>query len=198
MAGIDGQTKDRQFDGLADLGEVLSESLNQPVASLWEMRNGYALCTRVGLEAIAEHLRTLKPEQVDILRGKLRIGIQSDVEVTDAEVEQRPLVSQAFCSALPGAYTNVPSAHWKPFASLVLEAAYEATMLAAVLNKLRGESNVVLLTLLGGGAFGNEDNWIIAAIRRALTMMSRFDVDVRLVSYGTPSREILQLVKEFG
>jgi hypothetical protein len=102
------------------------------------MRNGYALCTRVGLEAIAEHLRTLKPEQVGILRGKLRIGIQSDVEVTDAEVEQRPLVSQAFCSALPVAYTNLPSSHWKPFASLVLEAAYEATMLAAVLNKLRG------------------------------------------------------------
>ena len=198
VGGIDGQTKDRQFDGLADLGEVLSEALNQAIAPLWEMRNGYALCTRVGLEAIAEHLRTLKPEQVDILRGKLRIGIQSDAEVTDAEVEQRPLVSQAFCSALPGAYTNVPSAHWKPFASLVLEAAYEATMLAAVLNKLRGESNVVLLTLLGGGAFGNEDNWIIAAIRLALTMMSRFDVDVRLVSYGTPSREILQLVKEFG
>jgi hypothetical protein len=92
----------------------------------------------------------------------------------------------------------VPSAHWKPFASLVLEAAYEATMLAAVLNKLRGASNVILLTLLGGGAFGNEDDWITAAIRRALTMMSRFDVDVRLVRYGTPSREILQIVKEFG
>jgi hypothetical protein len=45
VGGIDGQTKDRQFDGLADLGEVLSEALNQPIASLWEMRNGYALCT---------------------------------------------------------------------------------------------------------------------------------------------------------
>ena len=151
VRGRDGQTKDRQFDGLADLGGVLSEALNQPVASLWKMRNGYALCTQAGLDAIAEHLRTLKPEQVDILRGKLRIGSQSDVEVTDAEGKQRPLVSQAFCSALPVAYTNVPSAHWEPFASLVLEAAYEATMLAAVLNKLRGASNVVLLTLLGGG-----------------------------------------------
>lgn len=37
-------------------------------------------------------------------------------------------------------------------ASLVLQAAYEATMAAAVLNAQRGASNVVLLTELGGGA----------------------------------------------
>jgi hypothetical protein len=198
IGGIEGQTKDRQFDGLADLGEALGEALNQPVAALWKMRNGYALCSRAGLDAITEHFRTLKPEQVDILRGKLRIGIQSDVEVTDAEGERRPLVSQAFCSALPVAYTNVPSAHWKPFGSLVLEAAFEATMLAAILNKQRGASNVVLLTLLGGGAFGNEAKWINDAIRRALAMMSGVGLDVRLVSYGAPSSEILQIVKEFG
>ena len=96
------------------------------------------------------------------------------------------------------AYTRVPSAHWKPFASLVLDAAYEAPMLAAVLNKQRGASNVVLLTLLGGGAFGNEVDWIDAAIRRALAIMSGFGLDVRLVSYGTPSREILQIAKDFS
>jgi hypothetical protein len=46
--------------------------------------------------------------------------------------------------------------HWEAFASLVLQAAYEATMFAAVLNAQRGASNVVL-TRLGGGAFGNDD-----------------------------------------
>ena len=118
------------------------------------MQNGYALCTRAGLDAIAEHLGELQPEQVDILRGKLCIGVHRDVEVTDAAGEHRPLVSQAFCSALPVAYTRVPPSHWEPFASLVLQAAYEATMLAAVLNAQRGASNVVLLTQLGGGAYG--------------------------------------------
>jgi hypothetical protein len=162
------------------------------------MRNGYALCTGEGLDAIAGHLGTLQPDQVDLLRGKLRIGVHSGVEVTDAEPEQRPLVSQAFCSALPVAYTQVPPAHWRPFASLVLEAAYEATMLAAVVNKHRGASNVVLLTLLGGGAFGNEDNWIFSAIRRVLRMMLDSNLDVRLVSYGAPSRAIRQIVTEFG
>ena len=111
--------------------------------------------------------------------------------------EHRPLVSQAFCSALPVAYTNVPPSHWEAFASLVLQAAYEATMWAAVLNAQRGASNVVLLTQLGGGAFGNHDDWINAAMRRSLEMMLGFDLDVRLVSYGTPSRAILQMAKDF-
>ncbi len=66
-----GQTMERQFDGLADLGETLSGALNQPVKALWGMQNGYALCTRDGLDAIAEHLGALRPEQFDILPGNL-------------------------------------------------------------------------------------------------------------------------------
>jgi hypothetical protein len=85
---------------LADLGEALAKDLNQPVEALWSMRNGYALCTRTGLDAIAEHIPSLSPEQVDILRGRLCIGIHRDVEVTEAEHEHRPVVSQAFCSAM--------------------------------------------------------------------------------------------------
>ena len=195
VGGSRGQTMERQFDGLADLGETLSGALNQPVKALWRMQNGYALCTRDGLDAIAEHLGALRPEQFDILRGKLCIGIHRDVEVTDAAGEHGPLVSQAFCSALPVAYSPVPSSHWEAFASLVLQAAYEATMWAAVLNAQRGASNVVLLTCLGGGAFGNDDRWIHAAMRRALKMMLGSDLDVKLVSYGTPSRAILEMAE---
>jgi hypothetical protein len=198
VGGSYGQAADRQLDGLADLGEKLSKTMNQPVADLWKMRNGYALCTTAGLDAISALLWKLPPDQVEALRGKLRIGIHSEVEVTDADGEHRPVVSQAFCSALPVAYSGVPPAHWKPFASLVLEAAYEATMLAAVLNKQRGASNVVLLTLLGGGAFGNADDWIHGAIRRALNMMSGLALDVRLVSYREPSLAIQKLMGDFG
>jgi len=68
-------------------------------------------------------------------------------------------------------------------------------MSAAVLNAQRGASNVVLLTLLGGGAFGNEEECINTAMRRALKMMSRFELDVRVVSYGTPSPAIVQTAK---
>jgi len=159
---------------------------------------GYAFCTRAGLDGIAQQLGMLQPEQVDKLRGKLCIGVHRDVEVTDAAGEHRPLVSQAFCSALPVAYTRVPPADWEAFASLVLAGAYEATLTAAVLNAQRGASNVVLLTQLGGGAFGNHDDWIHAAMRRALQIMSEFALEVRIVSYGTPSRAILQLAGDFA
>lgn len=193
-----GQTATRQLDGLADVGEALAVDLNKPVEALWQMTNGYALCTSVGLDAIAAHLKGMTPVQLNTLRGRLRVGVHSDVEVTDAEGSHRPRVSQVFCSALPITYSRVPSTHWKPFASLVLEAAYEATLLAAVLNKQRGMSNVVLLTHLGGGAFGNEDEWIDAAIRRALTTMSRFGLEVKLVSYREPTRKTQRLVNDFS
>jgi hypothetical protein len=75
LDGGSGQTAKRQLDGLADLGKELAAALNKPVGELWKMQNGYALCTRSGLDAIERHLEGLKPEQIDILRGKLRIGI---------------------------------------------------------------------------------------------------------------------------
>ena len=100
-------------------------------------------------------------KHLDFLRGSLRIGIHQDVEVTDANDNCGPLVSQAFCSALPVAYTSVSSRIWRAFAALILEAAYEATMTAALLNAGRRASNLVLLTQLGGGAFGNDEEWII-------------------------------------
>ena len=81
---------------------------------------------------------------------------------------------------------------------MVLDAAYEATLLAGVLNNRRGGSNIVLLTLLGGGAFGNASEWILTAIRRAMRKSQGHDLDVRLVSYGQPSAQLPELVKAPG
>ena len=191
-----GQTSDRQLDGLADLGSALSGALGMPVCDLWTMRNGYALCTQSGLEAIAAHLAMLNSEKIDALRSHLCIGLHSDVEVTDGKLERRPRVSQAFCSALPVAYSRVRSKYWHAFAALVLEAAYEATILAATLNAQTGGSNVVLLTRLGGGAFGNEPEWIHGAMRRALGLAKGMGLEVRLVSHGRPAPELVQMAAE--
>jgi hypothetical protein len=202
-----GQTRDRQLDALADVGDALSAALRQPVDALWKMQNGYALCTQAGLAAITQHLAGLDADGLDDLRGLLRIGIHSDVEVTDGAGDDAsqgspqvspPVVSQAFCSALPVAYTRVAASYWKAFASLVLEAAYEATMWAAVHNAQRGASNVVLLTSLGGGAFGNDESWIRDAMKRALKMTSNTALDVRIVSCGAPGPALLQLANGFG
>jgi hypothetical protein len=195
VGDAEGQTAERQLDGLADIGAALSRPLGCPIDALWTMQNGYALASSQGLSMISEHLRSLSPEEIDQLRGQLRIGLLSDAEVTEAAASARPLVSQAFCSALPVAYTKVPAAGWAPFARLVLEAAYEATLCAAALNLRRGSSNVVFLTLLGGGVFGNPTSWIYAAIQRALDLVAGYDLDVRIVSYERPEPG---LVAAFG
>ncbi|SLN75596.1 hypothetical protein [Oceanibacterium hippocampi] len=192
-----GQTATRQLDGLAELGDALAKGTGRPVADLWTMRNGYALATLPGLRAIAGYLETLTPARIDELRGQLRIGLHRDVEVTDAIGPDRPRVSQAFCSALPVAYGKHPVAEWAPFAKLVLEAAYEATLRAALLNAQGGGSNVVFLTLLGGGAFGNEIDWIHGAMRRALGIMADRDLDVCLVSRGMPGAETQAVIDAF-
>ena len=157
-----GQTRDRQIDALAHAGDALSAKLSRPASELWTMRNGYALCTRNGLRAITDLLERGTDQDRDDLRSRLAIGLHRDVQVTD--VREPHHVSQAFCSALPVAYGDGRPAEWEAFARLVLDAAYEATLLAAVGE----ESNVVLLTRLGGGVFGNADAWIDDAIARAI------------------------------
>lgn len=178
--GESGQTATRQIDALADLGAALGNDSER----LWRMRNGYALCTADGLAEIAARLAATSAAQVDALRDQLRIGLHWDVEVTDARHEPRPVVSQAFCSALPVAYTRIPPRHWRAFAMLVLEGAYEATLWAGALNAARGASPIVYLTRLGGGAFGNDAEWIEAAMQRALALARDVALDVRVVSFG--------------
>jgi hypothetical protein len=78
------------------------------------------------------------------------------------------------------------------------EAAYEATLLAAVLNAARGGSRRLLLTRLGGGAFGNDDERINAAILRALRRVENQGLDVLMVSFGPPSAAIRAIEKTWG
>ena len=198
VAGVAGQTRDRQLDGLADMGAALGLALGLPVAALWTMRNGYALGTEAGLTAIGKHLRGLDADGRDALRSALCIGLHQDVEVTDGNAEPRQRVSQAFCSALPVAYSRVRAELWQPFAQLVLEAAYEATLLAALLMPRRLAPNTVLLTRLGGGAFGNDNGWIEAAMRRALLCCRGQALDVRIVNYGAASGAMLELERAFA
>lgn len=189
-----GQSAANQIDGLADLGAELSRALGRPVPELWSMQNGYALATRAGLHVIASHLREIGNAGSSELAGRLRIGWHQGVEVTDGPTSPGQLVNQIFCSALPVAYGRWPQPLWQEFAQLILDAAYEATLLAGVLNSRQGGSNIVLLTMLGGGAFGNAPEWIFTAIRRALHMARGQGLDVRLVSYGPPSAEMRALV----
>ncbi|WP_125078123.1 hypothetical protein [Mycobacterium sp. P7213] len=179
-----GQNSGRQLDTLAPLGQAFSAALRRPVRDLWSMQNGYALCSTDGLRAITDLLAGASDELRDSLRGQLAIGLHRNVQVTDVVGRPGQAVSQAFCSALPVAYSRLPAPDWELFARLVLEAAYEATLLAGAEQAGFGGSNVVLLTRLGGGAFGNDAAWIDDAIERALAIVEYAGLDIRLVSYG--------------
>ena len=178
-----GQSSAHQLDALADVSALLATELGVQPTDLWVMKNGYPQATESSVQAIAEWLDNAPDHKLDQLRSSLRIGLHWDVEVTDHPEVLGSSVSQAFCSAIPVSYSKVSARLWHPFARLVLEAAYEATFLAAVRNAARGVSNRLYLTRLGGGAFGNPDDWIDSAIHRALELFADCSLEVLLVQY---------------
>ena len=103
------------------------------------------------------------------MRGQLRIGLHHDVEVTDVDGPPQPVVSQAFCSALAVAYGDIPKARWRGFASMVLEAAYEATL------------SGLPLPMRSGGRLGRCcSHWWVAALS------------------AEPSPAVIELTQEFA
>jgi hypothetical protein len=196
-----GQTSVRQLDGFADLGTVVAQGLGRTADQLWTMRNGYPLFTYEGINLMSGHVESINEVQRDAIRQRLKIGVHWDVEVTDRTVSPGPLVSQAFCSALPVSYNRfnaAQSASWAPMAALVLEAAYEATLWSAVVNAQRGASRKVLLTLLGGGAFGNDEQWIRAAMQRAFRVVQGHGLEIVIVGYHQPSADLERWVQAQG
>ena len=188
LEGQIGQTAERQIDCLADIGRALGNENNR----LWEMRNGYALPTREGLEEIHSRLVNMSEGDLDELRTKLKVGVHSDVQVTLNDCTH--VVTQVYCSAMPVAYTRHSSEMWRPFAQLILDAAYEATFCAAAINADRTGNKSLYLTMLGGGAFGNEESWIIAAIRRSQELFRNWDLNVHIVSFRRPNQSLRELI----
>lgn len=186
--GLIGQSADNQIDCLHDLGLALGNRDNR----LWEMKNGYAIASENGLIDISNTIKASIESEVDELRKLLRIGIQWNTEVTISN--SKHTVSQAYCSALPVAYSQHQPELWSEFAQLVLEASYEATICAGILNCLKTGNNKVYLTLIGGGVFGNKLDWIIVALERAINLYRCVDLDVVIVSYGYSNRHVQRLI----
>jgi len=129
-------------------------------------------------------------------------------------------VTQVLCSAVAAGYNySVPIAAWAPFARLLLEAAYEATLLAAMEAAVRhwGQPAIqpdmrqfgskreatpgcrkIFLTLVGGGVFRNPMPWILDSIERACRLYRDYDLRVHIVNYGTHvDPEITAFVDKF-
>jgi len=185
-----GQTANNQIDCLDLIGKALdNDNLN-----LWKMQNGYAMVNQNGLLAINKKIANLTETGRENLKEKLKTGIQWNTEVTKSDTKHK--VSQIYCSALPVAYSHIESFYWESFARIILEATYESTLYAGALNMENNNSNKVFLTLVGGGAFGNEEYWILESLQKAIRKFKNVPLDIRIVSYGRSNPNLMKCINE--
>lgn len=187
-----GQTSINQIDCLDDIGK----ELNNEALQLWKMSNGYVLVNQKGLLNINKQLSNLTNNEREHLKGKLKIGIQWNTEVT--LVDNKQIVSQIYCSALPVAYSQIESYYWENFARIILEATYEATLHTAMINLNKGKSNKAFLTLVGGGAFSNDFDWIIESLIKAIEKFKNIPLDIKIVSYGRSNSLLKKAIEQFN
>lgn len=190
--GGQGQTAQRQVSNLADVEQLL----NEEGLRCFRVQSGYTLGSSEGLRRLTDRLRGDEALK-EAIRSRIRIGLQLDTEVVathfgsrlyaEGEVGEH-VVTQAYCSAVSVSYSANSEYEWAAFAQLVLDAAYEATLYAAVQNALRNPhlpgSRKVFLTQLGGGVFGNNMEWIRGAMQRACQKFKGIGLEVYTVSYG--------------
>lgn len=195
LKGQIGQSTDLQIDCLDLIGSRLENTKH----NLWDMINGYALVNQTGILHLNSVLSNFSPSDYEALKGALRIGVQWNTEVTINGCSH--LVTQAYCSALPVSYSNLESAYWKRFATLILEATYEATYEATLYSSLINFSNTgcnkVFLTLVGGGAFGNDIDWILEAIDKSLYKFKEVPLDIVFVSYHSNNPGLNEIIKKY-
>ncbi|WP_146188217.1 hypothetical protein [Ascidiaceihabitans donghaensis] len=179
--GVLGQTESRQLNGLSGIDAALDNTRH----GYWDMVNGYMIPKPGGLDRLNAVLTAMDDQKQHALLGALAVGHHANVEVTLGGAGHS--VTQIYCSALPVSYCADPDVAWSIFARLVLKGAYEATLRLAVQNAALTGNNLVFLTLLGGGAFGNRADWIVDAVLQGLACVADSGLDVRIVSYGGSS-----------
>mmetsp|Transcript_45710 Transcript_45710/g.73500 ORF Transcript_45710/g.73500 Transcript_45710/m.73500 type:complete len:397 (-) Transcript_45710:138-1328(-) len=195
-----GQGRGNQIDCLSPVAKVLGA----PKTKYWKMANGYALPLQTdSMRKLGDRLNSdLKLRETALKALQIGVHWSTEVHKKDREKVGVPLmVSQMFCSAVPVAYAkSTTSKDWSTFAQLVLDASYEATLLAAGVLAMKRNARVkVYLTMLGGGAFGNRQGWIISAIKRSLKKFSSLPLDVCLVHYhrlNSMCRELETVLKK--
>ena len=185
-----GQTSENQIDCL----EGVAQHFNNSSRHFWQMQNGYCFPNKDGLSELELQLSGYSEIQLDAIREKLMVGVQSDTEVTIGKSPHR--VTQVFCSALPIAYSKIRLDHWDYFPRLILDATYESTFHVAFQNLLKTGCSNLYLTLVGGGVFGNKIDWILSAITRSMKLFADSGLNVKIVSYGRSKPEVAEMVRQ--
>jgi len=175
-----GQAEEKEGKGQVDCLSEVSDLVQNAKEGYWTMKQGYCTPLKTGSILKLSRLISGDKELAEKVVQKVQVGVHWDTEVWTGTHR----VCQVFCSALPVAYfkSAATSSDWQGFGRAVLEAAFEATLMAAaVLAMQRGERVKVFLTTVGGGELGNRRNWIADAIEKALTAHRMQPLDIFLV-----------------
>ncbi len=204
-----GQTKQRQINTLCSLEEAVDNS-NE---TFWTIINGYVHTTGAeSLRRLNSLLAAKSDAERERLKSLIRVGVHSDVGVTftsrvgnsslempsNDKVPVNTLVTQVFAAAISCSRSSFENVLWEPLARLVLEATYEATLLAAVINCIshNGEacSRDVFVAFNGSEGFGNDQRWINEAIVKALLSVAAMDVGlhVHICHYRNPKEDVIE------
>lgn len=178
-----GQGGAGQLDCLEEVGTTVQNADR----GYWVMTNGFCLPTSpTTMAALGQRLEKDQALREAVL-GKVRVGVHWDTEVLGGQHR----VCQVHAAAAPVAFTKqVRAKEWQPFACALLEAAFDAVLLAATLLAAKRKSRVqVFLTPMGSGDMGNRLNWVISAIDKALTTHAAAPLDVMLVHFKSYPRE---------
>jgi hypothetical protein len=184
-----GQTNKLQINNLEDILKVLGNNYIT-------VKNGYTFSSEDKLILLNNKLKN-DYNLCENIKKNLRIGVHYNIGVTFDKFNRKSypqnasfkehknghLISQAFCSGISVAYSGLSQDLWEPFSILILQASYEATLWAAVLNSKTGGSNKVFLTFIGGGAYGNDIKWILDAMANAIVNTSDYGLDIKICHY---------------
>jgi len=193
----EGQSFNNQINNLKNLEQLLDVQI---------VKNGYTFSSSENLNNINTKLSLLDKSK---LMECIQVGVHSEVGVTfsDRYIDinnQQLKVTQVYCSALSIAYNKdkIDINLWEPLASLILDTCYEATILTGILTKLKLQtegSKHIFLTLIGGGVFGNKDEWICRAIAKALIIADHIneDIEINICHYGQVDQKIVQLIEKY-
>jgi hypothetical protein len=169
--------------------------VQQLSGDIFKMQNGYAMVNnKDSLEYLNNNILN-----TDVMKNRVRdafqVALHGNVDV-DSGGGPTHSVSQIYCSAMPVDYNRLLKpvkdnmTLWQPIATLALESLYESTIcIAAIMSIVQSKQIQLYLTLVGGGAFGNDPEWISAAILRALDMYRDCNLKVILVCYEHSSSD---------
>ncbi|GMI26212.1 hypothetical protein TrRE_jg1332 [Triparma retinervis] len=195
----------RQFVGQCrggrqiNLASSVEEVLENDKHKYWALRNGYIMPEEGKMATLNQALKEGGEELCECVVESFRAGIHWGTAVGgEGDGGNGGIICQVYASAVPVAYCkNTSITDWAPLARLTLRGMYKATLLAgAKLARESGERVTVYLTLLGGGAFGNQVTWILDAIEEAVCEFGEEALDVKLVHYSSVTARYADFAKK--